>query len=607
MSPAKKNQSEARIRTGGTAAERSAPQAEGEAMAFLMQVAEVINSTLELDTLLGRVADRVKQRIDYDNFGILLLDDLGKELSFRFAVGYPEDVVKFWRFGPGQGLVGTAAQTGEAVRVDNVEEDSRYIKADKKMRSELVIPLIVKSRTIGVLDVASTKPENFSESDQYLLTLLAGRLANAIEQARLYENLQTQARTLSLMHEVSRELTSILDREELLKKVAQTVKRLIDFKLFSVLLFNEETQLLDHVFSLHSDERVLAKGSCPLGHGICGTAAALRQSVRVSNVQLDPRYIRSSEALSGGMEMRSELAVPLVTKDRLIGAIDLESTEYNAFSEENEQMLSTLASYIAIALENALLYEQVRKGEQRLEKDLDTAREIQKGLLPDTPPRIPGLEIGFAYEPARQLGGDLYDFLPHSEGRLAILVGDVTGKGTPAALYGSLAVGILRGHIMENPCEPSALLEEVNDHLRQPRLENRYLALSLALYDSNKKELVVANAGFPQPWLVRDGEAEEIKVEGVPLGLLPDIRYEQKTIPLQKGDTVIFCSDGIHEAFNMEQEELGLGRLEAIIAGLAGSGTAAEIAHGILGTTDRYAAGSKHADDRTVVVLKVTE
>lgn len=605
MSTAKKNRSEARA--GGTAGEKPAPKAEGEAMAFLMQVAEVINSTMELDTLLGRVADRVKERIDYDNFGILLLDDLGKELSFRFAVGYPKDVVKFWRFGPGQGLVGTAAQTGEAVLVNNVEEDSRYIKADKEMRSELAIPLIVKNRTIGVLDVASTKPGNFSESDQHLLTLLAGRLANAIEQARLYENLQTQARTLSLMHEVSRELTSILDREELLKKVAQTVKRLIDFQLFSVLLFNEETQMLEHVFSLHSDERVLEKQDCPLGHGICGTAAALRQPVRVSNVQLDPRYIRGSAEFTGGVEMRSELAVPLVTKDRLIGAIDLESTEYNAFSEEHEQMLSTLASYIAIALENSLLYEQVRKGEQRLEKDLATAREIQKGLLPEAPPRIPGLEIGFAYEPARQLGGDIYDFLPHSDGRLAILVGDVTGKGTPAALYGSLALGILRGHIMEHPCEPAALLEDVNDHLRQPRLGNRYVALGLAIYDSHKKELVVANAGFPQPWLVRDGEAEEIKVEGVPLGLLPDIRYEQKTIPLQKGDTVIYCSDGIHEAFNMEQEELGLGRLEEIIAGLAGSGTAAEIAHGILGTTDHYAAGSKHADDRTVVVLKVTE
>lgn len=582
--------------------------AEADAMAFLVEMAEVINSTFELDALLQRVADHLKERIDYDNFGILLLDDLGKELSFRFAVGYPKDVVEYWRFGPGQGLVGTAAQSGEAVRVDDVLEDARYISAEKEIRSELVIPLIIKNRTIGVLDVASRTPGNFSDSDQHLLTLLGTRLANAIEQARLYENLQRQSRTLSLMHEVSRELTSILDREALLKKVAQTVKRLIDFQLFTVMLFNEETQNLDHVFSLRYDERITDRGSFPLGHGICGTAAALRQPVRVSNVQLDPRYVRSGLEIVGGAEFRSELAVPLVSKDKLIGAIDLESSEYNAFSEEHEQMLSTLASYIAIALENALLYEQVRRGEQRLEKDLATARKIQKGLLPEKPPRVPGLEIAFAYEPARQLGGDLYDFLPFGEGRLAIVVGDVTGKGTPAALYGSLAIGILRGHIMEHSCEPAEMLALMNDHLLQPRLGNRYVALGLAVYDSNRKELVLANAGFPQPWLLRGDEAEEVKVEGVPLGLLPDIRYEQKTISLKKGDTLIFCSDGIHEAFNKEQEELGLGRLESIIAGLAGSGSASEIAHGILGTTDRYAADNqKNADDRTVVVLKVTE
>ena len=592
----------------GVDGEESAPRSEAEVMAFLVEVAEVINSTMELDALLKRVAERVKERIDYDNFSILLLDDLGKELSFRFAVGYTEDVVRYWRFGLGQGLVGTVAQTGEPVRVDDVSKDSRYIGALKDVRSEMVIPLKVKGRTIGVLDVTSQRPRCFTESDQYLLTLLGGRLAHAIEQARLYGNLQRQARTLSIMHEVSRELTSILDREELLKKVAQTVKRLINFDIFSVLLYNEETQLLSHAFSLRQDERVLAKDSCPLGHGICGTASALRQSLRVSNVQLDPRYVRGSLERSGGVEVRSEMAVPLVFKDRLIGVIDLESNEYNAFSEEDEQMLSTLASYVAIALENSTLYEQVRKGEQRLEKDLATARQIQKGLLPDSVPRLPGLELGYAYEPARQLGGDLYDFLPYGDGRLAIVVGDVTGKGTPAALYGSLAVGILRGHIVEHPCEPAEMLELMNDHLLQPRLENRYVALALALYDAKRKELVVANAGFPRPWLLRGDDISEIQVEGVPLGLLPDISYEQKTLALQKGDTLVYCSDGIHEAFNLEQEELGLGRLEEIIAGLAGSGSAQEIANGILHATDRYAAGNtKHADDRTVVVLKVTE
>ena len=577
---------------------------EAAAMGFLVRVAEDLNSTPELDAVLRKVAERVKEQVEYDTFSILLLDDLGRELYFRFTLGFPDDVAEHWRFGLGQGLVGTVAKTGQPLRVGEVKTDSRYIKAAEDVCSEMAIPLTVKNRTIGVLDVGSRQCHYFTESHQRLLTLLAGRLANTIENARLYENLREQARTLSLLQEVSRKLSSILDREELLGRVAELVKRLIDYQLFSVMLWNEESQLLEHTFTLRHDERVHQEGGIPLGHGICGAAAALRQPLRIPNVDLDPRYVRCSYEI----EVRSELVVPLVFKDRLVGVLDLESTEYNAFTEQHEQMLSTLASNIAIALENARLYEAVRRDEQRLERDLATAREIQKGLLPDAPPRVPGLDIAFAYEPARQLGGDIYDFLPYGEGRIAIVVGDVAGKATPAALYGSLAVGIVRGHVVQHPCEPAEMLEQVNEHLRQPRIDNRYIALVFAVYDSPSRTLTVANAGFPYPWLVRGDKAKRIPVAGVPLGLLPESRYEQEKIVLQPGDVVIFCSDGIHEAMDREQQQLGLGRLEEIIAGLVQGSSPRAIADGLMRATDRYAArNSKLADDRTVVVLQVTE
>lgn len=572
-----------------------------EAMAFLMEVADELNTTLDLDAVLQRVALQVKQVVDYDTFGILLLDPLGQELRFRFGLGIPPEVLEHWRFGLGQGLVGTAARTGQPVRVGDVRQDPRYIDAGEEICSELAIPLTVKTRTIGVLDVGSRQCNYFTENHQQLLTLLAGRLANAIENARLYENLQEQARTLSLLHEVSRELTSILEREELLRRVAQLAKRLVDYHGFHVLLWNAETQRLEPTFSLRYDERICPKYGLPLGTGICGTAAALRQPLRVPNVHLDPRYVACGDTV----EVRSEMALPLVFKDRLVGVIDLESTEYNAFTQQHEQMLGTLASYIAIALENARLYEKVREDEQRLEVDLNTAREIQKGLLPEAAPRVPGLEIAFAYEPARQLGGDVFDFLPYGDSRLAVAVGDVAGKGAAAALYGSLAIGILRGHVVEHPCEPAEMLEQLNHHLRLPRVDSRYVALSFAIYDSARRTLTLANAGFPRPRLLRRGRAEEIPVDGVPLGLLPDTRYEEKTLALEPGDYVVFCSDGIQECVGRQNEEFGAGRLAALLAELA-SGSAAQMAQRILRATDTYATGSGgHADDRTVVVLKV--
>ena len=571
-------------------------------MTCLQEIAEELNSTLELDGLLRRVADRVKQAIGYDTFGVHLLDPLGQELRLYFSVGYPAEVAQHWRLGLGQGLVGTAAVSGQPVRVGDVRLDPRYINAGENIVSEMAIPLQVKNRVIGVLSIGSRQPDYFTKAHQRFMTFLAGHLANAIENARLYENLREQTRTLGLLYEVSHELASILEREELLRRIAQAVKRLVNYQGFHVMLWNEEKQLLENVFSLRFDQRISNKGGMPLGTGLCGTAAALRLPIRAPNVHLDPRYISCGDSV----EVKSELVIPLVFKDRLVGVLDLESTEYNAFSEQQEQMLAALASYITVALENARLYEKVRKDELRLERDLETAREIQKGLLPVAPPRLPGLDIGYAYAPARQLGGDIYDFLSYPDSRLAIAVGDVSGKATAAALYGSLAIGMLRAHVVEHPCEPVEMLKDLNEQLRQPRLDNRFVALTFAVYDPQSKILTVANAGFPRPRLVRGGRVEQVLVDGVPLGLLPDISYEQKKLALQVGDAVVFCSDGIHESMNQQQEEYGTRRLDSLLGELS-KASARQTAEEIVRSTDRHAAGNgRHADDRTVVVLKVT-
>jgi sigma-B regulation protein RsbU (phosphoserine phosphatase) len=385
--------------------------------------------------------------------------------------------------------------------------------------------------------------------------------------------------------------------------MAQLVKRLVNYDVFSVMLWDEDRQVLDNAFSLKYDERFKPKLEIPLGHGITGTAAALRQPLRIPNVHLDPRYVNCGHEV----EVRSELALPLVFEDRLIGVVDLESTTYNAFSEQNELMLSTMTSYLAIAIENARLYKRVSRDEQRLAEDLATAREIQKGLLPDAAPAIPGLDVGFVYEPARQLGGDFYDFLPYGEGRLAIAVGDVAGKATAAALQGSLAVGVLREHVVSHPCRPAEMLTHMNTRLQQPRLDNRFVAMVFGVYDASAKTLAVANAGFPRPHLLRDGRVEEIPVQGLPLGILPEPRYDERTLKLEVGDVVLFCSDGVTESFDGSGEEFGLERVQAFVVDNA-TATAQEIADGLLRITDAHAGGgnTEPQDDRTVVVLKVS-
>jgi sigma-B regulation protein RsbU (phosphoserine phosphatase) len=568
----------------------------------LLAVIQELNAAPDLKSGLERVAEMVRQVIRYDNLSVLLLDELGHELRYAVAVGGPAEVAEHWRFGMGQGIVGTVAQTRRPLRVGDVQKDTRFILAGVPVRSELAVPLLAKDRTVGVLDVGSFEPEFFTAEHERLLASLAGFLATAIEGAQLYKNMRDQAETLSILHEVSRELSSILDRGQLLEKVAERIQRLIDYDLFSVMLWNEESRLLEPWVSFQRDGARLeiAIASVPLGHGLSGTAAALRQAIRVPNARLDPRYVRCVS----GIEVNSELVVPLVFKDRLLGLLDFESARYDAFSARHEQLLATLASSLAIALENALLYERLRNEEQRITDDLATARRIQSHLLPNASPWIPGIQVGFAYEPARHLGGDFYDLLPYGEGRLGIAVGDVAGKATPAALYGSFAIGILREYATHGVYRPAQVLADMNCKLLHLKVENRFLAMAFAVYDSADRTLILASSGLPYPHRITDGIAEEIQVRGMPLGLMPERAYDEMTLQLAPGDALVLCSDGIEESLDRRDEEFGAARLRETLEKLAGL-SAPDIARGVLEAARRHSGSAEPSDDRTVVVLKV--
>jgi sigma-B regulation protein RsbU (phosphoserine phosphatase) len=413
-----------------------------------------------------------------------------------------------------------------------------------------------------------------------------------------------QANTLALLYEVSREVTSILDREELLRRVAERIRKIVKYDVFSVMLWNEQTQHLESIFAMRCGDSIPVRMRVPLHKGLTGTAAGERRVLRINDVTDDPRYIRCET----GAEARSELVVPLLLRDRLIGVLDLESGEPHAFTIEHERMLTTLGSYIAVALENARLYEEARESERHLRNDLDTAREIQRQLMPTGAREMPGLDLAAAYVPARALGGDFYDFFPYGVGRLGFTLGDVSGKGTAAALYGSLAIGTVRELAVEHVGNPASMLALLNQRLHGARLESHFIAMLFGIYDAPSRRLTLANAGSPYPLLLRDGQVKTIRLEGVPLGLIPGTEYDETTLDVQAGDVVIFASDGILESDNVEQEEFGPERLSLLLAGVSVGTSARVIAERILAATDEHC-GEGHSphDDRTLLVLRVTE
>ena len=206
-------------------------------------MADTLNTTLDLQTLLNRTSELVRSIIPYKIFSILLLNDRTNELRMRFQIGHTPEVQRM-RFSIGKGVVGQVALTRQPMLINDVTKIEGYIPANPNVCSELAIPLIAKNRLIGVLDLESEQPDFFKPEHLHLLTLTASRIAQAIENARLYTRVSRQAETLSVLNEISTELTSILDLDPLLAKVGQLLRRLIDYQMFSIMLLDEKGDTL---------------------------------------------------------------------------------------------------------------------------------------------------------------------------------------------------------------------------------------------------------------------------------------------------------------------------------------------------------------------------
>jgi sigma-B regulation protein RsbU (phosphoserine phosphatase) len=605
---------------------------------FLMRFADALNTTLELNTLMHRVADLVRAVIDYRILAILLVNDRTGDLRMRFQTGHTPEVERM-RIKLGRGVVGQAASQRKSILIEDASKVDNYIDANPNVKSELAVPLIVKNRVIGVIDLQSEQIGYFTEEHQRLLELTASRMAIAVENARLYTRVSRQAQTLTVLNEISREITSILDLDDLLERIGQLLKRVIDFQMFTILLWSDRMQRFEHRFSSRFGERIKREHNVTLGEGIIGHAAQMRTPLLVPDVRKDPRYVVANP------EVRSELTVPLIYKGKVIGVIDLEHTRVNYYNEEHQTTLSTLAAQVAISIANARLYQRIQEEEQRLERDLAMAREVQLRLLPSAPPQPRHAEIAAAFLPARSIGGDVYDFIDYGAAgnvlyktaqpeRIAIVLGDVSGKAAPAALYAALVSGILRS-LAARHLPPAELLAELNSQLQERKLDSQYVTMLMAVWNDETRTLQLANAGSVQPLYVTSSVAEweasagqrsgastaagadcgvagddfavrTIQVEGFPLGLFPDAQYEEFTVTTKPGDVLIFFSDGIVDAENGQGEMFGTERLTEVLREHPSACTSAQsTVDAILAAVAEFQAGTAHFDDETLVVLRV--
>ena len=568
-----------------------------QTLAVLSEISQEINASLNLDQVLASAARQVRRLIDYEIFAVLLPEESTGNLYVRFAIGHRAEVVENWRIPVGDGIIGAAAATGQAIRVGDVLKDRRYLPAVEAVRSEIAVPLIVRGHVIGVMDIESRQVDYFTPAQQTVLTLVASRISTAVENARLYEKAQKQAETLLLLNEIGREASASLEVEEVLRRAVELTKRLIDYQIFSILLYDDVAAVFRHRVTVKFGQRVQEKSTVPAHEGIVGAAAKLRRPVVVADVSLDPRYRMLNP------ETRSELSVPMIYKNRVVGVMDLESPQLNYFTADHVQVLSILAAHLAVSIENARLYERVARDESRMERDLNAARRIQGALLPSPPGPEFGLEIAARVVSSRELSGDLYDFLRYGPQDLGIALGDVSGKGSAAALYGAVAVGTLRSLGSQKP-RPANLLRAINGFLGERLIEGRFMTLCFATWQRRRRRLRIANAGQEQPLLLHGGQCDRISLAGFPLGIFEEVSYDEKTFVLDPNDIVVLYSDGIGDAQSPNGEFLGYKRVSQIVIEnqhLSADG----IADKILELADAFSGGQHPSDDRTLIVLKV--
>jgi sigma-B regulation protein RsbU (phosphoserine phosphatase) len=493
---------------------------------------------------------------------------------------------------------------GRSLVVDDVLTDPRYVGALSGVRSQMAVPLRRKKRIIGALNLYGEREGQFTARDEALLRQFGAHVAVAIENARLFEREKAYAETFETLAEIGREVGAILDLEQLLERVATLAHKMVAYRTFGIFLLDEQRGILEHKLAIRYGD-VTGFPHLKLGEGLIGHAALTKQVINVPDVSRDPRYLPWVE------DCRSELAVPLLVKDRCIGVMDLESPEYDAFGKQDVEVLSALASQVAVAIENARLYEQLRANEERIERELQFARRVQAALLPTgLPKRLRGVDVAAHFSPARELGGDFHDFLSPESNSLVVAVGDVSGKGVPAALYSVFAAELVRSRTfrrryMPERFSPAGVLMSINTILYERQLENYYCTLCYAYFDLKRRTLTMANSGLPYVLKCTAEACSAIELPGLPLGSFPGVSYDQIVVELAAGDIYVLYTDGITETFNAADEEFGTARLEEIVHARRAQ-PAADIVQAIVDAVEGFRGDQPQGDDMTVVVVKIT-
>lgn len=400
-----------------------------------------------------------------------------------------------------------------------------------------------------------------------------------------------QVDDLLRLQKAAQKITSILDLDELIERVVNDVA--VSFGCVEANIYLHDVA--------HQEMFVAGARGCPShgkGHrlkvgkeGMVGYVAATRQMRYAPDVRKDDYYIPCDEFIL------SEVAIPLLVERELVGVFTASHPALDAFPPEQLRLLQALCSQVAVAVYNARRFQEERAERERMTRDAHEARIIQEALLPKSSPYIPGFAVTGLSIPAGAVGGDWYDFIPFDDGRWGLVLADVSGKGTAAALLMSGTRGMLRS-LAQAHCSPGEVLSKLNRLLVDDFPSGKFVTLVYGVLDPVKRTLTFANAGHLKPLLVSEGSARFLESqEGLPLGLGFG-QFSETQVALPEGSRVLFYSDGITEAANPSDDEYGSARLQEQLLDPQSS------TQSILENVRSFANGAGLRDDATVILVK---
>lgn len=458
--------------------------------------------------------------------------------------------------------------------------------------------MITDPNIIGPVPEATIALNSADRTTSGLLEAIEGARTQPDSDARI-KRVTRQSDLLALISKVGVTLLASATLSETLQQIAGLVFEAVPAERCSIMMRDEASEELKVAVARLRD-RVGDVGEIRVSRTIMEEVVGKGKSVLTSDAQHDPRFMSSTMTLQG---IRSVLAVPLGVGEKVFGIIYADSPIAEArFTEDHLKVLTTLASVAAIRVENARLLEE-QLDRERLEHELQLASEIQQRFQPSAAPHVAGYELQGISFPCYEIGGDYYDFIKRADGRMIIALGDVSGKGTAAALLMSSLHAAVHAQASAHS-SLSETISAVNKYLAENIPSNRFVTLFYAELDPLTGALAFINAGHNPPLIVHSaGTVENLSSGGLPLGILPDSPYREGRTLLQPGDVLVIYSDGVSEAVNPQGEEFGAQRLHSVV-GLNIERSASGIRDRIESALTKFAQGTPAADDITLVIVK---